>query len=248
MPDITGILILFFAGALAAFLNVNAGGGSTLTLPALIFLGLDPTMANGTNRLGILVQNAAAVYSFKQEKFYELKNSLILSALTLPGAIAGALLAVKLEDKVFQNILAVVMIFIVITMLIPKKKTKQENNDIKLDWKTIISLLAVGFYGGFIQVGVGFLLMATFQNLMKLNLIKVNMHKVFVVFVYTIPAFLIFILTNNVDWYYGLILSAGTAFGAWWGVKLSIKKGEKFIKVVLIVAILIMALKLLNII
>lgn len=247
MPDITGILILFFAGALAAFLNVNAGGGSTLTLPALIFLGLDPTMANGTNRLGILVQNAAAVYSFKQEKFYELKNSLILSALTLPGAIAGALLAVKLEDKVFQNILAVVMIFIVITMLIPKKKTKQENNDITLDWKTIISLLAVGFYGGFIQVGVGFLLMATFQNLMKLNLIKVNMHKVFVVFVYTIPAFLIFIFTNNVDWYYGLILSAGTAFGAWWGVKLSIKKGEKFIKVVLIIAILIMALKLLNI-
>jgi uncharacterized membrane protein YfcA len=203
-------------------------------------------MANGTNRLGILVQNAAAVYSFKQEKFYELKNSLILSALTLPGAIAGALLAVKLEDKVFQNILAVVMIFIVITMLIPKKKTKQENNDITLDWKTIISLLAVGFYGGFIQVGVGFLLMATFQNLMKLNLIKVNMHKVFVVFVYTIPAFLIFIFTNNVDWYYGLILSAGTAFGAWWGVKLSIKKGEKFIKVVLIIAILIMALKLLN--
>jgi len=246
LPDITGILILFFAGALAAFLNVNAGGGSTLTLPALIFLGLNPTMANGTNRLGILIQNAAAVYSFKQEKFYELKNSLIISALTLPGAIAGALLAVKLEDKIFQNILAVVMIFIVITMLIPKKKTKQDNNDVKLDWKTIISLLAVGFYGGFIQVGVGFLLMATFQNLMKLNLIKVNMHKVFVVFVYTIPAFLIFIFTKNVDWYYGLILSAGTAFGAWWGVKLSIKKGEKFIKVVLIIAILIMALKLLN--
>jgi uncharacterized membrane protein YfcA len=204
-------------------------------------------MANGTNRLGILVQNVSAVYSFKQEKFYELKNSLILSALTLPGAIIGALLAVKLEDKVFQNILAIVMILIVISMLIPKKKTNQDNNDVKLDWKTIISLLSVGFYGGFIQVGVGFLLMATFQNLMKLNLIRVNMHKVFVVFIYTIPAFLIFIFTNNVDWFYGLILSAGTAFGAWWGVKLSIKKGEKLIKVVLIIAILIMSFKLLNI-
>jgi uncharacterized membrane protein YfcA len=242
-----GIVILFAVGATAAFINVNAGGGSTLTLPALIFLGLNPTMANGTNRLGILVQNVSAVYSFKQEKFYELKNSLILSALTLPGAIIGALLAVKLEDKVFQNILAIVMILIVISMLIPKKKTNQDNNDVKLDWKTIISLLSVGFYGGFIQVGVGFLLMATFQNLMKLNLIRVNMHKVFVVFIYTIPAFLIFIFTNNVNWFYGLILSAGTAFGAWWGVKLSIKKGEKLIKVVLIIAILIMSFKLLNI-
>jgi uncharacterized membrane protein YfcA len=242
-----GIVILFAVGATAAFINVNAGGGSTLTLPALIFLGLNPTMANGTNRLGILVQNVSAVYSFKQEKFYELKNSLILSALTLPGAVIGALLAVKLEDKVFQNILAIVMILIVISMLIPKKKTNQDNNDVKLDWKTIISLLSVGFYGGFIQVGVGFLLMATFQNLMKLNLIRVNMHKVFVVFIYTIPAFLIFIFTNNVNWFYGLILSAGTAFGAWWGVKLSIKKGEKLIKVVLIIAILIMSFKLLNI-
>jgi len=247
LPDLVGIIILFFAGAIAAFLNVNAGGGSTLTLPALIFLGLDPTVANGTNRLAILIQNASAVYSFKQEKFYELKNSLILSALTLPGAIAGALLAVQLDDKLFQNILAVIMIFIVITMLLPNKKNIRTNEGLHLDWKVIISLILVGFYGGFIQVGVGFLLMASFQKLMKLDLIKVNMHKVFVVFIYTIPAFLVFLFTNNVNWYFGLTLSAGNAFGAWWGVKLSIKKGEKLIKLVLIVAILIMSLKLLNI-
>ena len=108
-------------------------------------------------------------------------------------------------------------------------------------------MIVVGFYGAFIQVGVGFLLMASFQYLMKLDLIRVNMHKVFVVFVFTIPALLVFILTDNINWYYGLTLSAGNAFGGWWGAKLSVKKGEKLIKVVLIVAILIMALKLLNI-
>ncbi|HMN48583.1 MAG TPA: sulfite exporter TauE/SafE family protein [Ignavibacteriaceae bacterium] len=247
MPDLTGILILFVVGAAAAFINVNAGGGSTLTLPALIFLGVDPVVANGTNRLSILIQNASAVYSFKQENFYELKNSLILSALTLPGAILGAVFAVRLDDKTFQNILAIIMIFIVITMIIPKKKQTKVTDKIKLDWKSIPALLAVGLYGGFIQVGVGFLLMASFQNLMKLDLIRVNMHKVFVVFIYTIPAFLIFVFTRNINWYYGLTLSAGTALGAWWGVKLSIKKGEGLIKVVLIIAILIMALKLLNV-
>ncbi len=247
MPDLFGIVVLFFVGSFAAFINVNAGGGSTLTLPALIFLGVDPVVANGTNRLSILIQNASAVYSFKQEKFYELKNSLILSALTLPGAILGAVFAVKLDNKVFQNILAFVMIFIVITMLLPKKKLNHLNDNIKLDWKTIIALIAVGFYGGFIQAGVGFLLMATLQNLMKLNLIRVNMHKVFIVFFYTVPAFLIFVFSSSINWYYGLTLSAGTAFGAWWGVKLSVKKGEGFIKVILIIAILIMAFKLLNI-
>ena len=82
---------------------------------------------------------------------------------------------------------------------------------------------------------------------MNLDLIRVNMHKVFVVFVFTIPALIIFILTDNINWYYGLTLSAGNAFGGWWGAKLSVKKGEKLIKSVLIVAILIMALKLLNV-
>ncbi len=247
MPDLVGILILFAVGAVAAFINVNAGGGSSLTLPALIFLGLDPTVANGTNRIAILFQSVSAVQSFKQEKLYELKNSLILSALTLPGAIAGAIIAVKISNELFENILGVIMILIIITMLLPKKKTDKTNTDFSIDWKIVLSMLVVGFYGAFIQVGVGFLLMASFQYLMKLDLIRVNMHKVFVVLVFTIPALLVFIITDNVNWYYGLTLSAGNVFGGWWGVKLSVKKGEKLIKFVLIIAIFIMAIKLLNI-
>jgi uncharacterized membrane protein YfcA len=247
LPDIAGIIILFVVGAIAAFINVNAGGGSSLTLPVLIFLGLDPSVANGTNRVAILFQNVSAVYAFKKEKFYELKNSLILSALTLPGAIIGAVTAVSISDKLFETILGVIMIFIIITMLLPKKKMDKTSSDFAIDWKIIVAMIVVGFYGAFLQVGVGFLLMAAFQYLMKLDLIRVNMHKVFVVFVFTLPALLVFVLTDNVNWFFGLTLSAGNAFGGWWGAKLSVKKGEKLIKFVLIVAILIMALKLLNV-
>jgi len=247
LPDLVGILILFAVGAVAAFINVNAGGGSSLTLPVLIFLGLDPTVANGTNRVAILFQNISAVQSFKREKFFEVKNSLILSALTLPGAIAGSIIAVKISNELFEKILGVIMILIIITMLLPKKKTDKTNTDFTIDWKIVLSMIIVGFYGAFIQVGVGFLLMASFQYLMKLDLIRVNMHKVFVVFVFTIPALIVFMITDNINWYYGLTLSAGNVFGGWWGAKLSVKKGEKLIKFVLIIAILIMALKLLNI-
>jgi uncharacterized membrane protein YfcA len=247
LPDLLGILILFSVGSIAAFINVNAGGGSSLTLPVLIFLGLDPSVANGTNRVALLFQNASAVYAFKKEKFYELKNSIILSALTLPGAIFGAVTAVNISDELFEKILGVIMIFIIITMLLPKKKTEKSSIDFTIDWKIVIAMIIVGFYGAFLQVGVGFLLMASFQYLMKLDLIRVNMHKVFVVFVFTLPALLVFILTDNINWFYGLTLSAGNAFGGWWGAKLSVKKGEKLIKFVLIAAILIMALKLLNV-
>ncbi|HQF43599.1 MAG TPA: sulfite exporter TauE/SafE family protein, partial [Ignavibacteriaceae bacterium] len=147
----------------------------------------------------------------------------------------------------FEKILGVIMILIIITMLLPKKKSEKTVTDFSIDWKIISAMIVVGFYGAFLQVGVGFLLMASFQYLMKLDLIRVNMHKVFVVFVFTVPALIVFILTDNVNWFYGLTLSAGNAFGGWWGAKLSVKKGEKLIKFVLIIAILIMAFKLLNI-
>lgn len=247
MSDIISVLILFFVGAIAAFINVNAGGGSSLTLPALIFLGLDASVANGTNRVAIIFQNVSAVYSFKKEKYYELKNSLILSSLSLPGAIAGAIFAVKISNDAFEKVLGVIMILLIITMIIPQKREKNISDDFKVNWKLFLSMIAIGFYGGFLQVGVGFIIMALLHNVLKLDLIRVNMHKVFIVFVFTIPALLVFILTNNVNWFYGLSLSAGNAFGGWWGAKLSVKKGEKLIKAVLIVSIFIMALKLLNI-
>ncbi|AFH50065.1 Putative permease [Ignavibacterium album JCM 16511] len=247
MSDILSVLILFCVGAIAAFINVNAGGGSSLTLPALIFLGLDASVANGTNRVAIIFQNISAVYSFKKEKYYELKNSLILSLLSLPGAVAGTVFAVKISNQTFEKVLGIIMILIIVTMIIPQKREKSVKADFNVDWKVVLSMIAIGFYGGFLQVGVGFIIMALLHNVLKLDLIRVNMHKVFIVFIFTIPALLVFILTNNVNWFYGLSLSAGNAFGGWWGAKLSVKKGEKLIKAVLIVSIFIMAIKLLNI-
>ncbi len=247
MDEYLSILILFFAGSIAGFINVNAGGGSTLTLPILIFLGLDGAVANGTNRIAIFIQNASAIYSFKRENYSNFKLSFKLSIFTLPGAILGSILAVNLDNEVFKKILAIVMVGIIVTMLIPRKKIEIKDNNEKLNIPTIIAMTGIGFYGGFIQVGVGFLLMASLHYLMKLNLILVNMHKVFVVLIYTFPALLVFIFTGNVNWIFGLSLAAGNAFGAWWAAKFAVKKGEKLIKVILIGAILIMSSKLLGI-
>ena len=248
MTEILAISILFIVGAIAAFINVNAGGGSSLTLPALIFLGLDASVANGTNRVAILFQNISAVYSFKKEKYFELKNSLVLSLLSLPGAIAGALFAVKISNEAFEKILGIIMILLIITIIIPQKKEKKIVSDFSIDWKVVLTMIGIGFYGGFLQVGVGFVIMAFLHNALKLDLIRVNMHKVFVVFIFTIPAFFVFFFTNNINWFYGLSLSVGNAAGGWIGAKMSVKKGEKLIRTVLVIAIFIMAVKLLDLI
>ncbi len=230
-------------------MNVMAGGGSTLTLPALIFLGLDSALANGTNRVAIIIQNIFAVYSFKREKYQKFKLSLKLSLFTLPGAVIGALVAVKMNDQTFQTILGIIMIGIIISMIIPRRKIEYSQFDNKniSPW-IYVSMVFIGFYGGFIQVGVGFIIMAALHYLMKINLVYVNMHKVFIILIYTIPAILIFIFTNNINWELGLTLAAGNAIGGWWAAKFSVKKGEGIIKIILIAAVFIMSLKLLNVI
>ncbi len=247
MEQIYKLLLLFAVGLVAGFINVMAGGGSSLSLPTLIFLGLDSSLANGTNRIAIFIQNIAAVASFKQEKFSKFKTSLKLSAFALPGAIIGAIVAVRIDNDLFQKILGVVMIGIMITIILPKKNNKAKTLAENHSWLIYPAMAGVGFYGGFLQVGVGFILIAILFNLMDLDLIRVNMHKVFIIFLYTIPALAVFIFTKNVKWEYGLVLASGNALGAWWSVKIAVRKGEKVIRIVLIITILIMSAKLLGV-
>lgn len=248
MSDIAASLILFTAGVIAAFINVNAGGGSSLTLPLLIFLGLDSATANGTNRIAVITQNVAAVYSFKKQNHSHFSLSTKLSLLTLPGAIAGAFIAINISDDLFQKILAVILILLIIPMFTPVKKNAEgEEVNEEITFPVIIAMFVIGFYGGFLQVGVGFLIMASFRYMMKFNLIWINVHKVFIVLFFTVPSFLIFLINENVDWKYGLSLAVGNTLGGWWAAKISVKKGEGFIKLFLVAALIIIALKLFDI-
>jgi len=246
MPEYLDVLILFGVGLIAGVINVMAGGGSSLTLPALIFLGLDSAAANGTNRVGILIQSLFATLSFRKEKISGLNLSLRLAALTIPGAILGALIAVRISDRWFEIILGIVMIGVIISMLIPQFKNLVTTTEGKKTWLIYPIMFAIGFYGGFVQVGVGLLIMAALYHLLKINLVFVNMHKVFITLIFTIPALLIFIWTDNVDWLLGLVLAAGNGLGGWWAARISVKGGEKIIRYVMIVAIFIISLKLLG--
>jgi uncharacterized membrane protein YfcA len=250
MEELLKIVLLFAVGSIAGFMNVMAGGGSTITLPTLIFLGLHSSLANGTNRIALLFQNFSGIISFKQEKYHHFKMSLWLAVFTLPGAIAGAVLATRISDELFQKILACVLIGVIVTILLPKPNhgKQQIKEQQTRSWLIYPAMFGLGFYGGFVQAGVGFLFMAALYHLMRLDLVQVNMHKVFIIFVYTIPALVVFFLTHNVDLKLGLVLAAGNAFGGWWSAKFSVRKGERFIRIILVVAILIMSLKLLNII
>jgi uncharacterized membrane protein YfcA len=247
--DYLNVLLLFGTGIIAGLMNVMAGGGSALTLPVLIFMGLDGALANGTNRIAIFVQSIFAVGSFRQQKMHQFRESFKMAVWTLPGGVLGAILAIKISDAWFQRILALVLVWVIISMIISpgNRRNNRDSPATGRKWLVYPAMFGIGFYGGFIQVGVGFIIMAALFHLLRSTLVRVNMHKVFIVLIYTIPALGIFIWSGNVDWMLGLSLAAGNSLGGWWAARLSVKKGDKIIRYALFAAMLVMALKLLNV-
>jgi uncharacterized membrane protein YfcA len=216
--------LLAVAGVAVGFLNVMAGGGSLISLPILIFLGLEPAVANGTNRVAI--------------------RSLGLALCTVPGAIAGAFAAVVVDPVVFKRILGVVLVAAVILILRKSPSSAGENGGISRPILAHLAMVGVGFWGGFLQAGVGFLIMPILYQLLRLDLIRVNMHKVFIVGIYTIPALLVFALQAKVWWLGGLALAVGNALGAWLATRVTIIHGERAIRVVFVAAVIAMGVKL----
>lgn len=174
-----------------------------------------------------------------------LRQSLWLAAWAVPGAILGTLVAVRISDTWFQIAVGIVNILTIVTMFLPKSKAAEgDGDDRKRKILVGITLFFVGIYGGFIQLSVGFLLMATLYRLSRMNLVLVNMHKVTIALVYNLPALAIFWWTDNVRLLPGLILGLGSAVGGWTSAKIQIRKGEEFIKIVLAIALVLISLKL----
>ncbi|MBU2541230.1 MAG: sulfite exporter TauE/SafE family protein [Candidatus Omnitrophica bacterium] len=244
MNEIIHLIIVFSAGAIAGFINVMAGGGSVLTLGVMMLIGLDAPIANGTNRIGILAGAISGASAYNSEKLSNIKESFLLGIWTLPGAIIGSIFAINISNLLFQRILAGVMIFVVITLFRPIANGQNSKEFSKGRNKLIYpTMFLIGLYGGFIQAGVGFLIMFSLRHILGLSLTKINIHKVCIILLYTIPVIFIFGLTKNINWIYAVCLGLGSALGAWLSVKVSVKKGEGVIKIVLCVAILLMAAK-----
>ena len=238
------LIAVFAAGLAAGFLNVVAGGGSLITLPVLLFLGLPAPLANGTNRLAILVQNVVAAGTFRREGVGDLGGAAPAALLTIPGAIAGALLAVRVSDALFRTILAAVLVLSVFALFAPSPRARADGRRARFGAGAALAFLGIGFYGGFIQAGVGILIMAAFRALFGVDLVRVNAWKVVVVLVFSVPALVVFIATANVDWVTGGVLAAGTATGAIIGARLSVRRGEGAIRIVVAAALVLMAVRL----
>jgi uncharacterized membrane protein YfcA len=247
LPFALQALALFVVGALTGALNVLAGGGSLLTMPLLIFFGLPATVANGTNRIGILFQSVTAIGGFRRQKMLPVGLALLCTVPAVAGSYLGARLAVDLDDALFQRILAFIMLGVLAFMLLdPTKKHRVEQVHFTPLRTAVLltSFFFIGVYGGFVQAGVGFLIISGLLA-HGLDLVRINAVKVFVTLVFTGVALVVFVGHGQVNWPLGLALAAGNAAGGWIGTHLAIKKGHDWIKKVVSLIVFLFALKLL---
>jgi uncharacterized membrane protein YfcA len=248
---VTETLVLFVVGGFAGYINVMAGGGSLLTVPVMVFMGIPAPIANGTNRIAILAQSIASIWVFYKKGIRELKLSLSLALFTLPGALAGAYFGVHLEGVWFNRLLAGIMLAVMVMMYLGVGEDNAQDSSQRKQrapqryWLTHILMIGVGFYGGLIQVGVGFIIMPILYRVMGLDLLRVNMHKVFLVLPFTLLSLLVFLSEVGVVWAAGLSLALGNALGGWVATHMMIHKGDRIIRIVFNAVLLMFVIKLL---
>ena len=240
------VIILLICGVIAGFINTVAGGGSLLTLPILIFMGLPSNIANGTNRIAIFMQNIFSISGYKSRGVSDFKYSSWLSVSALIGSIIGAKIAINIDEDMFNKILSIVIIIVVLTIIYNKKTFNINSENISIEKKiiSVIMFFFIGIYGGFIHAGVGFLILSILSNYNGIPLSKANSIKVFVVFVYTFFALIVFMMENKINWILGINLGIGNSIGGWIASRWSYNKPDKIIKIFIIISSAIMAIKL----
>ena len=240
-------LLLLVIGFITGIINTLAGGGSLITLPILIFLGLPPNIANGTNRIAILMQSIVSSAGFRSKGVRTFPFSIYFGVSAMLGAIIGAKIAIDIKGETFNKILAVIMVLVVAFLVFhrnPKTEGFKERLTGKYLWAGIIAFFFIGIYGGFIQAGTGFLMLLALNGINRYSLVKSNAIKVIVALIYTVSAVIVFVINDKVWWEYGIVLGIGNASGGWLSSRWSVKKGDGVVKIFLVIMVVVMAIKL----
>lgn len=247
MNDWVAYLLLIPAGFLAGIINTIAGGGSFLTLPALMFLcGLDPKIANGTNRVAILLSSGSASLTFYRHGQVDRPLVARLIVPLLLGVPIGSLLAVKLPVDTFKPLFGG-MFLVMACVLVFKPKLLTDSSQPRLQNRVVefFVYLAIGSYIGFIQAGMGILLLLGMGLFNTGDLVRANAAKNVIGFVVTLAALAVFVIYGQVQWLPGLIMAIGNLAGGYVGAKLAISKGKKLVFVFLIVVMIATGVRLL---
>jgi uncharacterized membrane protein YfcA len=217
-------------------------------VPLLIFLGLPPTVANATNRVGVAAQSLAAMGGFRQENVPGSGFALRLLPATLVGAWLGAWAASSVSDELFGRAFGLIMLLMLPVILRNPRPSGEAPHEptggLGLPLQLVV-YFAIGLYGGAVQAGIGIPLLLALVAAGGLDLVRANNVKVAVVAALTLVALAQFVVADKVRWDYGLVLAVGSALGGYSAARFGARVGERLIRPILALAVVGAALRLL---
>ncbi|MDR0510202.1 MAG: sulfite exporter TauE/SafE family protein [Rikenellaceae bacterium] len=233
------VAILLVSGFMVGFINTLAGGASIISITTFMVLGLPITAANETNRLPVAFSNIAAAVNFRRNKQLNLKIGLRLAVPAIVGNILGSLIAMKVDEQIIRICLGVVLSIILVFMLLStERRLRKASGEVRIRPIDYVWFLLIGVYGGYIYVGLGYMVLAVALMSMRMDIVAANAMKTFVLAVSTPFALALFMLNGTVVYTFGLIHAAGNTLGAFVASQYAVGWGVKFLKIFLIAVIL----------
>ncbi|MCL5970013.1 MAG: sulfite exporter TauE/SafE family protein [Patescibacteria group bacterium] len=245
--EIEKLIAVFLIGIAASFIGgLTSGGGGLISLPFLIFLGLPPQIAIGTDRFGSFGYVISSIYKFGRSKKIIFTYIIPLIIISVIGAPIGAKLVLDIDKNLLAKIIGAIIL-----LLIPLIIFKRDLGIVKAKRKSTIIIL-LGFflyflssiYDGFLGAAGGILVAYLFVFIFGLTYTEANATEKIPYFFNAIISVSIFASANLINYQYGLILLAGGLIGAYAGAHVAIKKGDSFVKIAFITVALISAVKL----
>lgn len=245
------VLILVISGVFVGFINTLSAGGTAISIALYLALGLSPGQANATNRVGVLLQSVLTAFLFGRKGFLKQTHYLFLAIPAMIGALVGAVLSIVLPEMLFSYFMGLSLLVMIVFLFRSPKKFEEDDlskTENGISFLQYFVFFLIGVYGGFVQVGTGFLLMTAGSMLLGYNIIKTNAVKISVMALYTIVAVLVFWGEGSIHWQFGLLHSIGTFLGSFIATKIAFKKGGRFVRWVVIFVVIFTALYLFKIV
>jgi uncharacterized membrane protein YfcA len=236
-------ILIFFGGLVAGFINSMAGGGSLLTVPLLSLGGVEGLLANGTNRVAVLIQNGSSGYGYAKRDVVAFRRALPIFAPAVVGGLVGAVAVSGIDDALFEKLFGFLM-FPMLGLAIWRPKAVVATKPWPL-WLTIVVFFLLGVYAGAIQAGVGLILLLVLSRA-GFDLVEGNAIKTYVILVVSAVAVVTFLVKGQVRWVPAIVLSAGMAIGGYVGSQFAVSGGEKVIRPVLVISVVALALKMIG--
>lgn len=233
MSDTAVILLLVLSGVIVGVINTLAGGGAIISMTLFMALGLPIGVANGTNRIAVVLQNFTSSLAFLRKRMLNVRSGIKLSIPAVLGNVAGSIAATYISDTIFTVCMTVVMSLVLIYMITDQSHKHVHihgGRPLDVRWWHYLWFLLLGFYGGYIYIGLGYVVLAVAIWSMKLDIITANVVKCFIIFVATPFSLIIFMMNGQVDYVYGLWHGLGNVIGALFASHFALVIGAKAVR------------------